>query len=324
MDVLSYINQYGYIANVDRILDSQEYKALSLEEKKVVLMKIMDTNYQNSIDNNRNIVPVNYSYAELKHDNEEESVHQEKNNFSINISALLHCKTIDEMIELRLLPKKDSIEHNREIKKILFAVRRELESYYDIRLEDNEGTFDNDIEQLENLFELLVDYNTYEIEEIEIPKTDDFCVFYLPEGLDFTDPLNLSPIIKDMRKNKQQQTLINMINSIKTQEFKGLKRFSNELSEFYELRSNQQRVVFHFLTPNVVIICSLFTKKVDSDKKYRHELITRMNKYRRMKKELKKHLETDEFLNAQIEIDNIIKSFDSGDKVLVKTGDYNE
>ena len=69
MDVLSYINQYGYIANVDRILDSQEYKALSLEEKKVVLMKIMDTNYQNSIDNNRNIVPVNYAYAELKHDN---------------------------------------------------------------------------------------------------------------------------------------------------------------------------------------------------------------------------------------------------------------
>ena len=108
-------------------------------------------------------------------------------------------------------------------------------------------------------------------------------------------------------------------NLIIHQEFKGLKRFTCHYSEFYELRANQQRVVFHFLMPNVVVVISAFTKKVDTNKRYRMELRNRVNRYRSVKDKLKKIIDSssrEQFFKLQDDIEQ--QFMNDIDKKLIK------
>ena len=208
------------------------------------------------------------------------------------------------------------------MKSILISVRNELEEYKKAQYEDNEDLFKEEREKCNKLFDMLLEYDEYEIEEVEIETKNDFSVIYMPNSI---YELNSSPIIKDVCKNNQGQTLINMIESIKKQEFKGLKRFAGKYTEFYELRLSQQRVVFHFLTPNTAVIISAFTKKSDNAKKYRLDLANRINKYKGIRNNLKKllkKLDTEEINKYQRQIEQQFTT-DANNKVLVKEGAKN-
>lgn len=334
MDINKFLDEYGFLSNYLRVVNDSCYKKLSLEEKKELLLKLIDTNYQRR---NADVIKRlegrgsfllanNFEDKPFMKDISRGSKINKKDFNGVSLNSLVQCETLEDIKTLGLLPDKNTESGMKKLKQMLLSIRLEIEEYKLLELEEGEDTCSLEIEKLENLFEILSDYISYEdSEDIKIEVQNDFSVFYLPNNLSFNDDNNSSPLVKDVSKNKRQDVLISMIDSIKSQEFKGLKRFGNHLSDFYELRNGQQRVVFNFLTPNICFIVFAFTKKADNEKRYRMELCNRINRYRRMKTQLKKALKNEDFINKQIEIDDLIyQVINSKEKELVKAGDNNE
>lgn len=71
--------------------------------------------------------------------------------------------------------------------------------------------------------------------------------------------------------------------------------------------------------PNVVVVISAFTKKVDTNKRYRMELRNRVNRYRSVKDKLKKIIDSssrEQFFKLQDDIEQQFMNDD--DKKLIK------
>lgn len=331
IELSDFLDQYGFNSDIYKVLYSSSYLSLTSEEKEEVLMKLIDINYQRNNSEiikrlaGEGILGVKSKYEEKDAPKDIDRTSKKKDGIfkSVNLESISHCTSIQDFRNLGILPKEKTEEEKKKIKQLILALYRELEEYKLISLEEGASIFDDDIERLESLLEILTDYLSYDEEDAEIEVQNDFSVFYLPNNLYFSDENNFSPIVKDVAKNKRQDVLISMIDSIKAQEFKGLKRFSDRFSDFYELRNGQQRVVFNFITPNIAVIVFAFTKKADNEKRYRMELSNRIVKYRRMKNKLKKVLCEDEFLSKQNEIDESIYSLFQKNKTFVKAGDNN-
>lgn len=326
IDLSDFLDDYGFNSDIYRVLYSSNYIELSFEEKREVLLKLIDINHHR---NNSEIIKRLSGEGKLSIKNKYEDKDApkdidrcfKKKNFDLkspNLSGLFHVTTIDDIRNLGLLPKNGSVDEDKKIKQLILAIHRELEEYKLLELSEDLDVFADEKDKLENVLELLIDYSSYEDEDVEIEVQSDFSVYYLPNNLFFSEENNSSPLIKDLSKNKRQDILISMIDSIKAQEFRGIKRFSNHFSDFYELRCGQQRVVFHFLTPKDCVIIFAFTKKADNEKRYRMELSNRIHKYRRMKNKLKKVLCEEEFLSKQSEIDESIYKVVQKNKTLVK------
>ena len=331
MNIDSFLDEYKFISDFYKVVYSPEYVSLSKDEKKEVLIRLIEINTQRK---NSDIIKRLEGYLELsissKYEEKEvlkdiarpKRVKQRKFE-DVNINPILECSSIEQMLSLGLIPKKEDEESLKKIQKILLTIVREIEEYKLLQVEEESDFFDEEIEKLENIFEIISDYAFYE-ENVEIETQSDFSVVYLPNNLCFGDDNNFSPLYKDIEKNKKQEVLVSMIDSIKNQEFKGLKRFGNHFSDFYELRNGQQRVVFNFITPKIAVVIFAFTKKVDNDKKYRMELSNRIKKYRGMKSQLKKVFKDEKFISKQIDIDTAIYGLIHKEKSLVKVGEDNE
>lgn len=331
MNIDSFLDEYKFVSDFYKVICTSEYIGLSNEEKKELLIKLINVNMQRK---NSEIIKRLEGESELSITSgyeEKETLKdivrpkrvKQKEFEDVSINPILECTSVEQMLSLGLIPKKDNEDSLKKIQKILLTIVREIDEYKLIELEEESDFFHEEIEKLKNIFEMISDYAFYE-EDIVIEAQSDFSVIYLPNNLCFGDDNNFSPLYKDVEKNKKQDVLISMIDSIKNQEFKGLKRFGNHFSEFYELRNGQQRVVFNFITPKIAVIVFAFTKKVDNDKKYRMELSNRIKKYRGMKSQLKKVLKDEKFIEKQMDIDTSIYSLVNKEKSLVKTGDNNE
>lgn len=71
--------------------------------------------------------------------------------------------------------------------------------------------------------------------------------------------------------------------------------------------------------PNVVVVISAFTKKVDTNKRYRMELRNRVNRYRSVKDKLKKIIDSssrEQFFKLQDDIEQ--QFMNDIDKKLIK------
>ena len=326
IDLSKFLDEYGFNSDVYKVLYSSSYNDLSFEEKREVLLKLIDINHHRFDSEiikrlkGEGKLSITSKFEEKDISRDIDRYYKKQNDLlkTINLSGLFHVSSIDDIRNLGLLPQKGSLNEQKQIKRLVLAIYRELEEYKLLELDEESSVFEDEKEKLENILELLIDYSSYEDEEIEIEVQSDFSVYYLPNNLYFSEENNSSPLIKDLSKNKKQDILISMIDSIKAQKFRGIKRFSNHFSDFYELRYGQQRVVFHFLTPKDCVIIFAFTKKADNEKRYRMELSNRIYKYRRMKNKLKKVICEEEFLSKQSEIDDAIYKFGQKNKSLVK------
>jgi len=331
MDIDDFLDEYKFVSDLSEIICTSEYVSLTKNEKKELLTKLININTQRI--NSEIIkrlegegalsVTSNYEEKEILKDIVRPKKIKQKEFEDVNINPILECSSIEQMISLGLMPKKDSEEALKKIQRILLSIVREIDEYKLLQLEEESEFFHDEIEKLENVFEIISDYAFYE-ENVVIETQSDFSIIYLPNNLCFCDDNNFSPLYKDVEKNKKREVLVSMIDSIKNQEFKGLKRFGNHFSEFYELRNGQQRVVFNFITPKIAVIVFAFTKKVDNDKKYRMELSNRIKKYKGMKSQLKRALKEEIFISKQLDIDTSIYSLVNKEKSLVKSGDNNE
>lgn len=331
MNIDSFLDEYKFISDFYKVICSSEYISLTKEEKKEVLIKLININTQRK---NSEIIKrlegcdelsitSNYEERENFKDIVRPKKIKQRNFEDVNINSILECTSIEQMVSLGFIPKKNSGDSLKKIQMILLTIVREIDEYKLLELEEQSDFFHEEIERLENIFEMISDYAFYE-EDIVIATQNDFSIVYLPNNLCFGDDNNFSPLYKDIEKNKKREVLVSMIDSIKNQEFKGLKRFGNHFSDFYELRNGQQRVVFNFITPKIAVIIFAFTKKVDNDKKYRAELSNRIKKYRGMKTQLKKVFKDEKFISKQIDIDTSIYSLINKEKNLVKMGDNDE
>lgn len=321
MDLSEFKDEYGYIIDIDSVMSSSDYQNLSDVKKAELLISIIDSN-SNNLKKNSSLF-MNISENECKSGYSNFTISDVKSWKLPDITMLLHYDNCDDMIRDGLLPERNSSSFDKKIKTFILAIRNELEEYESIKYEDDEDFFKEQREEYQRLLDLLIDYNTYD-DDIHIDVQNDFSVFYMPNNLNFDSESNLSPLIKDISKNNKQDVLLTMVDSIKQQEFKGLKRFTKPFSEFYELRNGQQRVVFNFLTPNIAVIIFALTKKSNSDKRYRGELLSRASKYRRMKSQLKRAIASNNaFLEQQRKIEEAIYN-NTCAKSLVKVRDCNE
>ncbi|MBP3841899.1 MAG: hypothetical protein IK997_07280 [Bacilli bacterium] len=331
MNIDSFLDEYKFISDFYKVVYSPEYVSLSKDEKKEVLIRLIEINTQRKnsdiikrLEGNLELsISSKYEEKEVLKDIARPKRVKQRKFEDVNINPILECSSIEQMLSLGLIPKKEDEESLKKIQKILLTIVREIEEYKLLQVEEESDFFDEEIEKLENIFEIISDYAFYE-ENVEIETQSDFSVVYLPNNLCFGDDNNFSPLYKDIEKNKKQEVLVSMIDSIKNQEFKGLKRFGNHFSDFYELRNGQQRVVFNFITPKIAVVIFAFTKKVDNDKKYRMELSNRIKKYRGMKSQLKKVFKDEKFISKQIDIDTAIYGLIHKEKSLVKVGEDNE
>lgn len=331
MNIDSFLDEYKFISDFYKVIYSPEYVSLSKDEKKEVLIRLIEINTQRKnsdiikrLEGNLELsISSKYEEKEVLKDIARPKRVKQRKFEDVNINPILECSSIEQMLSLGLIPKKEDEESLKKIQKILLTIVREIEEYKLLQVEEESDFFDEEIEKLENIFEIISDYAFYE-ENVEIETQSDFSVVYLPNNLCFGDDNNFSPLYKDIEKNKKQEVLVSMIDSIKNQEFKGLKRFGNHFSDFYELRNGQQRVVFNFITPKIAVVIFAFTKKVDNDKKYRMELSNRIKKYRGMKSQLKKVFKDEKFISKQIDIDTAIYGLIHKEKSLVKVGEDNE
>lgn len=325
MDFNDFLDEYGFLSDFSKIIHDSGYSNLTSEEKKEVLIKLIDINFQRRNteiikrleERGKLTVPSRIEEKETLKDIERGIKINQSDFAIINLNNLMQCSSLDDIKNLGLLPDKNTEYGIKEIKRIILSLHLELEEYKLIELEEKEDFFTLEKEKIENLLEILIDYISYD-EEVDIEVQNDFSVFYLPNNLSFDDENNSSPVIKDVSKNKKQDVIISMINSIKKQEFKGLKRFGNPFSDFYELRNGEQRVVFNFIDSNTCFIIFAFTKKSDNDKRYRLELSNRINKYRKMKTQLKRAIKKEVFIVKQAEIDSSIAQIVQKEKVLIK------
>ena len=92
-------------------------------------------------------------------------------------------------------------------------------------------------------------------------------------------------------------SFLELIESIKSGTFKGVKRFTNNMhfAGLSEVRAPQVRIAFARINKNTYALITAFTKKCDNDKGYRDSLIQKLSDYRIIEPKLQELLEDEEF-----------------------------
>ena len=106
-------------------------------------------------------------------------------------------------------------------------------------------------------------------------------------------------IIDDLEKIHPSfyENFLELIESIKSGTFKGVKRFTNNMrfAGISEVRGQQVRIAFTRLNKNTYALITAFTKKCDNDKGYRDSLIQKLSDYRILEPKLQELIEDEEF-----------------------------
>lgn len=146
----------------------------------------------------------------------------------------------------------------------------------------------------------------------ELEQLNDMKIIYFTYN---DQNLVLTDLLKDDIEKYPSYLLL--LNSIKEQTFKDVKRISRKTIRIYEVRYNEQRILFDILNENTIIVIQAFTKKVLSDKKYRLNLERRIVKYTSAKKEIKEEI-LEFLLNAEEEDRKVVELLTTKNKKRVK------
>ena len=193
-------DSYGFITDIDDVVGSEEYQQLPTEEKKKILLSILNTNnkkLKNNDEHRGELINVIYD-NEIAEKKSKHILEENEESYNVlSLDFLMQCDNYQDMIRCGLLPRKDKATYNKEMKNILLAVRNELDAYEVAKYEDEDDLFSEERQNCERLFSILLDYDEYEEEEIKIDVQSDFHVVYLPNSV---RELDNSPIIKDVCK----------------------------------------------------------------------------------------------------------------------------
>ena len=323
-----YMDEYGYYSDVNNILNSDEYKNMSIKYKNDILIRIITNNNEtferdNCENSNIEEYVLDDNFNNINNERIEEQ--SERKEILSNIDYSLLENTDIENIR-QFLPRKDSLLFDKKISMIKCHLRVIIDDYDALinELDENDEEMLNYLlESRHDIEEKLEFVHSYSFkDEIHIEKNDNLkVVFFKYNGSN----LLLEDILsEDVEKYPSYLVLINSIKD-KNKSFKDPKVISKGEYNLrvYEVRNNSQRVIFDFLSPNTIIIIQAFSKKVVTDKKYRLNLENRLVKYLEMKKILKEQVQNNylEFISDSNLDDTILMELlETKNKSLVKRG----
>ena len=185
MNIDSFLDEYKFISDFYKVIYSPKYVSLSKDEKKEVLIRLIEINTQRKnsdiikrLEGNLELsISSKYEEKEVLKDIARPKRVKQRKFEDVNINPILECSSIEQMLSLGLIPKKENEESLKKIQKILLTIVREIEEYKLLQVEEESDFFDEEIEKLENIFEIISDYAFYE-ENVEIETQSDFSVVY--------------------------------------------------------------------------------------------------------------------------------------------------
>lgn len=306
--------------DLEEIFNSQDYNNSNLYGKNKILFNAIKASLEsfgvkseNTILDSRYILPKNNKSKILE--NKESFLV-----FDINCSQLENISLSDFE---HILPKESDLLFDKKINYIKVNLRKILDNYdlmiYELD-EDNDMLFYL-LECKRVIEEKLNFVHNYTLkEEVQIEKRENIdIVYFIYNGKN----VFLDDLLND--DSEKYSSYLLLLESIRNQSYKNIKRITNRNYNFsgFEVRNNEQRIIFDFLTPTTIIILQAFTKKVTMSKKYSCNLYSRLLKYDEEKSEFRARVLSnyEDFINKYNSDDDIIMELlTSKNKKMVKKG----
>lgn len=306
-----------YIKQED-VVESLSYKQANLKTKNKLLLEAISANLnqfqEEELENRKNKEkiekPAKKIVLKKQSENKEEEKKEKKENYNY-----LENITLEELVYY--LPKKEENNFQNKINRRMCYLRTLIDSYDTLLLEkDTTEEMRIYIEEARRDIESKLEYIKSYAQQKEIVKEleqlNDMKIIYFTYN---DQNLVLTDLLKDDIEKYPSYLLL--LNSIKEQTFKDVKRISRKTIRIYEVRYNEQRILFDILNENTIIVIQAFTKKVLSDKKYRLNLERRIVKYTSAKKEIKEEI-LEFLLNAEEEDRKVVELLTTKNKKRVK------
>ena len=242
-------------------------------------------------------------YEEIETEEIEDEYEEEVSFFLDN-----YRKIRDDFEDIELYSILPSRKHN-EYKRILIRLQlesiKEIKEINDLIIEEN--LKDKDLEE----YNLLIDKEKRKINCLKKLLKEEV----IEEDNDINNNIILVPtlsgnirIIDELEHIPEDyyDGFKELINSIIDGTFKNVKSFKNniKLQGLSEVKLFKIRIVFTRLSSNTYALITAFIKKSDNDKLYKESLISKVNDYHQIEKQLKVLIEDEEFLeenNKQVE-----------------------
>lgn len=276
-----------YYLDIDSFTECDKYQDLDIKSKNKLLLEIISKNlklFQREKEKGLNEKKIIKEELSLKKDpvlKSEKPKVKNKNDYMEKDYSYLEGVDLEEI--LYFLPKSGDKDFSLQINVIMCHLRLLIDSY-DTLLQDTKEDPDLSLyiqestKQLEKKLEYIKLYKQHieeQEEHIALEKVAHLNIIYFNY---YGQNLFLSDLLGE--DSDKYASYLLLLNSIKGQTFRELKRiYQNDKKVLYEVRHDQQRIVFDIISDNTIIVIQAFTKKVLNDKKYRLNLDNRISKY---------------------------------------------
>ncbi len=114
-------DSYGFITDIDDVVGSEEYQQLPTEEKKKILLSILNTNnkkLKNNDEHRGELINVICDNGIVEKKSKHSLEENEESYNVLSLDFLMQCDNYQDMIRCGLLPRKDKATYNKEMKNI--------------------------------------------------------------------------------------------------------------------------------------------------------------------------------------------------------------
>lgn len=278
-------------------------------------MKIIDEQldkYKELISSKKRLEEYLDSFNNIEEEPIKEEIIKEDNTIkTLDIDVTDYIKVIKSgstVDDIKYLLDKENIKNrNNIINRLLILINKEILENKDLLMYEEDMDIRDDLNNLEFIYEELLDYRDYvDVEDV----TDNYnmnVVFLMYNE----DKSYIERDLEDIRE-EYYNDFYSLLESIKNGTFKQIKKFANvrrDLYSFTEVKKYQTRIFFTKLDNNTILICGAMVKKVDSSKHYFDYLVNRTKSLNNIDlNSIKECLNNREFINNEEDIYNRIIS----------------
>ena len=330
-----YIQNNKYITCLEEVYLLFEKNKVTFEERNIIMQEIYKYNSKiHSLEQRKS--------GELKKIVVSEKINVETNNVSMIRNDLevvenskiesLDCnvdsyfsevKKINSIEDLEiLLPSRENEHFENIINMLLIKLYQEKVEIVNLIHEQqtNEPNvqyyFEEDLDQIEFIMDLLSEYKNYTEEDIIEEESKNNRIVFLKNSSN-------EPMIISSLKGYEEyyESFLELLNNILEGNFKRSRNFSNnnKIVDLLEVKSFKTRIIFSGLKDNIIVVMPAFVKKCDTDLRHRHLIENISRVYQQQKEELLKLTENEEFMEQEEKyLKDIIEMLKEKKKVNVK------
>ena len=298
-----YFNDNKYFSALEELYILFEENSISIKDRKDILKQVYQYNKKIYIKEQNKITTL--SNIKIKEEDIEmpiiNGINEDRKTDSLNIDVSKYMadirKCTSEEDLCYILPERDDPQFENIINTIIINLYKEKVQLINvIRLQseddaDIQQLFEDELDNIDCIIELLLDYKNY-IEEEIIEENN---------KLIFLKNSSYEPFIFQNLKGYEEyyDSFKELINRVKTGNFKHMRNFTSTNSKIVnviEVKAFKTRVLFTRIKDNTYVILAAFVKKCNSDLRHRHFVEHVSDKFQIQKNELLRNLEKEEFL----------------------------